>query len=102
MSTLLDDPVAADEARSAVEPVLRHWEQAARTAVADDDLRLAATACLLAAADGLRRQGNPALAREVDDFTEAYTSRGRCPADDLLDSPPWLLTTPEILETTSC
>jgi glutamate--cysteine ligase len=106
VSALLDDPAAGDKAREAVEPVVDHWEKAARDAVGDPDLQAAATACLLAAADGLRRQGNPDLAREVDDFTETYTWRGRCPADDLLDSPPWprsiVLTEPEILETTSC
>ncbi|MCZ2817124.1 ergothioneine biosynthesis glutamate--cysteine ligase EgtA [Modestobacter sp. VKM Ac-2984] len=58
--TLLDDPVAADTAAAAVEPVADRWEPAARAGLADRELHTAAVTCLEVAADrapaGLRAQ----------------------------------------------
>ena len=104
VTAVLDDARAADLARAAVEPVLNQWERAARLAVGDPALGAAATACLSAAADALARQGRAELARGVGTFVEQYTSRGRCPADDQLDRPPWpdhaTGLKPHVLETT--
>lgn len=88
-ATLLDDPRAATEAEAAT----RHfayakgvWERAARAALTDPELAVAARECFLAAYAALARQG---AARDLRDavagFTERYVLRGRCPADDLLE-----------------
>jgi glutamate--cysteine ligase len=89
ITTLLDDPRAAEEAYAATahladEPQL--WERAARDALTDPVLADAARACFLAAYGSLARQGATRELRDaVADFTETYVHRGRCPADDLLD-----------------
>ena len=85
-AVLLDDPTAADAARAACEPVEGRWSDAARVAVSDPALQTAAGACLGAAADALTRAGSPALAAAVSGYADRWTSRGRCPADDLLDA----------------
>ena len=85
-AVLLDDETAADAARAACEPVEGRWRDAARDAVCDPALQLAAETCLRAAADALSRSGSPSLARAVADYVERWTARGRCPADDLLDA----------------
>lgn len=85
-AALLDDDVAADAARAACAPVEGRWRDAARDAVTDPELQRAALACLTAAPDALRRQGSGGLADAVQHFAERWTSRGRCPADDLLDA----------------
>ncbi|MBC7375225.1 MAG: ergothioneine biosynthesis glutamate--cysteine ligase EgtA, partial [Frankiales bacterium] len=85
-TALLDDDVAADRARAACAPVERRWVDAARLGPSDPALGAAATGCLLAAADALPRLGAPELVAPVLAYAERFTSRGRCPADDLLDS----------------
>jgi glutamate--cysteine ligase len=113
VSALTDDPVAADAAMAAAEPVWQHnaadqsqasarsrpraggrsrdetspWLRAARLGLADPVLARAAQRCFDAAAAALSRAGAPLVARTaVDDFAERYVNRGRCPADDILDS----------------
>jgi len=83
-SALLDDDRAADAALAACEPVQGRWRDAARLATADAPLAAAALGCLSAAAEALPRMGAPELAVGVLAFAEQFTSRGRCPADDLL------------------
>ncbi|GIF07373.1 glutamate-cysteine ligase family protein [Actinoplanes siamensis] len=89
ITTLLDDPRAAEEAYAATahlaaEP--RLWERAARDALTDPVLADAARACFLAAYGALARQGaSRELRNALADFTETYVNRNRCPADDLLD-----------------
>ena len=85
-AALLDDDRAADEARAACEPVEGRWSAAARVAVRDPELARAAEACLAAAAGGLGRLGAPGLAAAVGAYAERFPSRGRCPADDVLDA----------------
>jgi glutamate--cysteine ligase len=85
-AALLDDPAAADAARAACAPVEGRWRDAARLAVADEALRTAALGCLAAASEALSRNGSPALAAAVEGYADRWTSRGRCPADDLLDA----------------
>ena len=89
-AVLLDDPRAAEEAIEATarltgEPAL--WERAARDALTDPVLAAAARDCFLAAYAALSRQGVSRELRDaVADFIERYVHRGRCPADDVLDS----------------
>ena len=85
-AALLDDDVAADAARDACAPVEGRWADAARLATADPALATAATACLVAAAGALPRLGAPSLVPAVLAYVDRFTSRGRCPADDLLDA----------------
>ncbi|WIM98679.1 glutamate-cysteine ligase family protein [Actinoplanes oblitus] len=89
ITALLDDPRAAEEAYAATihlvdEP--RLWERAARDALTDPVLADAARACFLAAYASLARHGATRELRDaLADFTDRYVTRGRCPADDLLD-----------------
>ncbi|MFD5508436.1 ergothioneine biosynthesis glutamate--cysteine ligase EgtA [Streptomyces sp. NPDC127051] len=91
---LFDDPEAAESAYRVAKaladthgprPSPRNplWQSAARHGLADPELRTAAAACFRAAAEALPRLG---ASRHVQDavgtFTERFTLRGRCPADD--------------------
>ncbi|GAA2238848.1 ergothioneine biosynthesis glutamate--cysteine ligase EgtA [Kitasatospora cystarginea] len=96
VSGLLDDPVAADTALAALEPLgtldrlpprSELWRRAATLAMADPTLRRAALACFGAAEQALaRRTGSGRLSRALTEFAERYPARGRCPADDQLDA----------------
>ncbi|OKK22305.1 glutamate--cysteine ligase [Streptomyces sp. CB00455] len=91
---LFDDPEAAETAYRVTKaladtygsgPAPRNplWRSAARRALADPELRAAAKACFLAAAEALPRLGASAHVREtVGAFTERFVLRGRCPADE--------------------
>jgi glutamate--cysteine ligase len=90
-ATLLDDPAAADAARAATEPLCARgvatpsravWLRAARLGPADPAVGRAVRACLSAAESALDGE----LRRTVGEFAERYAERGRCPADDRLDS----------------
>jgi glutamate--cysteine ligase len=95
VTALLDDPVAADAARAAFEPLADGagdgpraplWLRAARLGMADQALRAVAEECFDLALDALPRLAAPAwVGVEVTAFAERYVRRGRCPADDLLD-----------------
>ncbi|MFE6774835.1 ergothioneine biosynthesis glutamate--cysteine ligase EgtA [Streptomyces sp. NPDC057702] len=97
-AALFDDPAAAEAAYRAVKPLgdtagaapaPRNplWERAAQQALTDPELRAAAGACFAAAEEALPRLGaSPEVRAAVADFRERYVARGRCPADDLLDS----------------
>lgn len=85
VAALFDDPVAAERARVALEPL---WDRAsaadlylraATAALHDDSLRRAANACFEAARAAQR---DPGIAAALDRFTEAYVARGRTRADD--------------------
>ncbi|MEV7027422.1 ergothioneine biosynthesis glutamate--cysteine ligase EgtA, partial [Kitasatospora sp. NPDC093558] len=103
VTALLDDPVAADAALAAVEPLeppgaprgadgtrpprSDAWRRAATLAVADPELRRATLACFAAADAALGRlPGGGRLRATVAEFAERYPARGRCPADDQLDA----------------
>jgi iron(II)-dependent oxidoreductase len=88
VTALLDDPLAADLARAATAPVADRWPQAARQALTDRPLALAARTCFAAALDALARLGAAALVPTVAAYADRYVARGRCPADDLLDPLP--------------
>jgi glutamate--cysteine ligase len=102
VSALLDDPIAAQAAMAAAEPVWHQpaappgtgpvsgltgpWLRAARRGLEDPGLALASRACFEAADAALGRAGaSPAIRRQVTDFAETYVLRGRCPADDMLE-----------------
>ena len=112
VAALTDDPVAADAAMAATEPVWQNggsgrgeaapvprqlpsgrgretspWLRAARLGLADPVLARAAQRCFEAASAALARIDAPAAAKTaVEDFAERYVQQGRCPADDILDS----------------
>ncbi|WP_441248995.1 ergothioneine biosynthesis glutamate--cysteine ligase EgtA [Kitasatospora sp. McL0602] len=97
VTALLDDPVAADAARAALEPLgcpngtrpprTELWRRAATLALTDPQLRRATLACFGAADQALgRRPGAQRLRTALTDFAERYPARGRCPADDQLDA----------------
>ena len=78
--TLLDDPVAADLAAEAVEPVATVWDTAARIGLEDQRIFTAANRCVAIAAErapAARSDGMQRLADAVE--------QGRCPADDVSD-----------------
>jgi glutamate--cysteine ligase len=105
VSALLDDPIAAEAAMAAVEPVWHQrtplpgaraangpqgpedpWLRAARYGQEDPGLARAGLACFEAADAALGRAGAPAaIRRQVTHFADAYVLRGRCPADDMLE-----------------
>jgi glutamate--cysteine ligase len=78
--TLLDDPVAADVAAEAVEPVATAWDIAARVGLTDRRLHTAANRLVAVAAERV-----PAGLEEPMQRLVAAVERGRCPADDFSD-----------------
>jgi glutamate--cysteine ligase len=92
VSALLDDPVAAQAAMTAVEPLQKEGRpgelllRAARHGQDDPALATASRECFAAADSALGRLGAPAPIRDaVTRFADRYVLRGRCPADDRLD-----------------
>ncbi len=84
---LVTDPVAADAARDALCPLAAEpasGARAARDAVSDPQIALAARACFEAASPALARLGCDSLTPVLEDFVARYLDRGRCPADDAL------------------
>jgi glutamate--cysteine ligase len=89
VTALLEDDRAADAADAACAALVGNPDAmtlAARRALAEPELATAAQACVEAALDALPRLGADLPTRSaVSRFAERYTSRARCPADDLLD-----------------
>jgi glutamate--cysteine ligase len=71
--------------REVCAPVEGRWGDAARCATSDADLGRAALGCLELAVEALARRGAPELAIAVTAFAERFTSRGRCPADEVVE-----------------
>ncbi|MFE1027550.1 ergothioneine biosynthesis glutamate--cysteine ligase EgtA [Streptomyces sp. NPDC058818] len=98
-AALFDDPEAAETAYRTVKPLAERtlglpaphnplYEDAARDALTDPELREAAVTCFTAALAALPRLGATAEVTDaVAGYLERYVQRGRCPADDLLDMP---------------
>jgi glutamate--cysteine ligase len=82
VAALMDDPLAADLAAEATEPVADRWRQAACEGLADPLLARAARRCFEAARDALPRLGAAPLVPLVDAYAERFVTRGRCPADE--------------------
>ncbi|MFZ0903025.1 MAG: ergothioneine biosynthesis glutamate--cysteine ligase EgtA [Mycobacterium sp.] len=78
--TLLDDPVAADIAAEAVEPVATAWDIAARVGLTDRRLYAAANRLVAVAAERVP----PGLTEAMQQLVAAV-ERGRCPADEFSD-----------------
>ena len=78
--TLLDDPVAADIAAEAVEPVATAWDTAAQAGLRDRRLYEAANRCVAAAAERAPAGLTDAMQRLI-----RYVEQGRCPGDDFSD-----------------
>ncbi|MEV4611272.1 ergothioneine biosynthesis glutamate--cysteine ligase EgtA [Kitasatospora sp. NPDC049258] len=63
------------------------WQRAAVLGMTDPELRRAALACFGAAEQALgRTEGTDLLRERLTAFAERYPARGRCPADDQLDT----------------
>jgi glutamate--cysteine ligase len=77
---LLDDPVAADAAAEAVEPVATAWDNAARLGLSDRRLYEAANRCVAVAAAKAPAQLSDEMERLV-----RCVEKGRCPGDDFAD-----------------
>lgn len=78
--TLLDDPVAADVAAEATEPVATEWDRAARVGLDDRRLHESAVRCVRVAAE----RAPADLADDVALLLE-QVERGRNPADDFAE-----------------
>jgi glutamate--cysteine ligase len=78
--TLLDDPVAADIAAEAVEPVATAWDTAAQAGLRDRRLYEAANRCVAAAAERAPAELTDAMQRLI-----RRVEQGRCPGDDFSD-----------------
>jgi glutamate--cysteine ligase len=76
VTTLMDDPVAADAAAEATEDTAQLWTEAARDGLGNARLARAAVRCLAVAASRAPAELSPAIA-DVADLVES----GRCPAD---------------------
>lgn len=81
LTTLLDDPAAAELAADAVEPVASAWDTAARSGLADRHLRAAAVRCVEIAADRTPAELAAPMAALVD-----MVNRGRTAGDDFADA----------------
>jgi glutamate--cysteine ligase len=77
---LLDDPVAADIAAEAVEPVATAWDTAARVGLRDRRLYEAANKCVAVAAEKA-----PAELTDAMQLLVSGVEQGRCPGDDFSD-----------------
>ncbi|MFN3003390.1 ergothioneine biosynthesis glutamate--cysteine ligase EgtA [Mycolicibacterium wolinskyi] len=80
LTTLLDDPAAAEIAAQATESVATAWDRAAQAGLADRHLHAAALTCVQAAAERA-----PAELEESMRHLVRSVEQGRCPADDFAD-----------------
>lgn len=80
VTTLMDDPVAADAAAEATEETAQLWTEAARDGLGNARLARSAVRCMAAAARRTPVEFSPAIA-DLADLVES----GRCPGDLLAD-----------------
>ncbi|MEV5356336.1 ergothioneine biosynthesis glutamate--cysteine ligase EgtA [Streptomyces sp. NPDC052693] len=97
VAALFDDPEAAETAYRAVKPLAERtlglpaphnplWRDAARSGLADAELREVAVTCFTTALEALPRLGAaPSVVEAVTAYRDRHVVPGRCPADDLLD-----------------
>ena len=84
---LLEDRVASERVARDLEPIGERWEDAARDSLHDPDFARAARRCFEEALDALPRlDAAPSIIDVVERYRDRYVSRGRCPADDLVDA----------------
>jgi ergothioneine biosynthesis glutamate--cysteine ligase EgtA len=79
-ATVLDDPVAFDEAVAAAEPIAGRWEDAARLGVRDPALAQAARGLVTAALDAV-----PSVLRGPVEAWAELVDAGRTPTDAVLE-----------------
>jgi glutamate--cysteine ligase len=85
-AALLDDAEATARVAPVLASVEGRWEDAARGGLRDPDFARAARECFAAALDALPRLGAATpIVDVVTAYRDRFVSRGRCPADDLLD-----------------
>ncbi|HEY3723153.1 MAG TPA: ergothioneine biosynthesis glutamate--cysteine ligase EgtA [Acidimicrobiia bacterium] len=86
-AALLEDSEASVQIARGLAPLAGRWADAARDGLRDADFAAAAKDCFGAARRALGRLG---ARRDITDilelYRERYVDRGRCPADDLLES----------------
>lgn len=83
LAAVLSDPVVTDRALEVCEPATGRWEAGARHGLADRVLARAAARVFDLACSRLPAVGAPGWVQELlDDHTDRYVLRGRCPADD--------------------
>jgi glutamate--cysteine ligase len=80
LTTLLDDPAAADIAAEITEPVATAWDRAAQMGLGDRRLREAALGCVRAAAERVPQELQESMERLTRSVEE-----GRAPADEFSD-----------------
>ncbi|MBU8815417.1 ergothioneine biosynthesis glutamate--cysteine ligase EgtA [Mycolicibacterium goodii] len=80
LTTLLDDPVAAEKAADATRPVATAWDRAARMGLTDRHLHAAALACVRLAAERAPAE----LEESMRQLVRSVEQR-RSPADDFSD-----------------
>lgn len=80
LTTLLDDPVAAEKAADATRPVATAWDRAARMGLTDRHLHTAALACVRLAAERAPAE----LEESMRQLVRSVEQR-RSPADDFSD-----------------
>jgi glutamate--cysteine ligase len=81
-AVLLDHPRAADFAEEACQPVSRLHLEAARGGLTDPAIGQAAKTCGQLVLDHMHDLAvDPLTASQVEEFLDAFTMRGRCPAD---------------------
>ena len=80
LTTLLDDPAAAEIAAEATESVATAWDRAAQVGLGDRRLHEAANRCVQAAAERAPAELEESMQRLV-----RSVEKGRCPADDFSD-----------------
>lgn len=86
-AALLDDPEAAERAMLASDSTGALWDEAAQHGLAHPDLAAAARSCFAAALEALPRlSADAATVATVAAFSDRFVERGRCPADDTLES----------------
>jgi glutamate--cysteine ligase len=84
---LLEDRVASERVAGDLEPIVERWEDAARDSLHDPDFARAARTCFAEALAALPRlDAAPSIIDVVERYRDRYVSRGRCPADDLVDA----------------
>jgi glutamate--cysteine ligase len=83
LASLLANPSTVDAVLAACAPAIGRWTDAARFALADRTLAHCAATVFDLACAGLPAVGAPqGVVARLEEMTERYVLRGRCPADD--------------------
>lgn len=86
-AALLDDEEAFERAERATAPAALMWHEAFRSGLRHPVIADAASACFAAALDAMPRLGADAgTIAATAAYLDRYVARGRCPADDLLET----------------